>query len=72
MFLYTQVSTVPIEKILIILNQGRKTMFYFCMSLLNQDKSVVTHQTTGGRDRRTPEMPIFADTCNCTVKMMVW
>lgn len=47
-------------------------MFNFFISLFNQDKSVVTHQTTGGRDRRTPEMPIFFDNCNCTVKMMVW
>jgi len=45
-------------------------MFNFFISLFGQDP-VSSHQSTG-RDRRTPELPIFADTCNCTVKMMVW
>lgn len=46
-------------------------MFNFFISLFGQNRPDMTHQSTG-RDRRTPEMPIFADTCNCAVKMMVW
>ena len=46
-------------------------MFNFFISLFGQNRPDIAHQTTG-EDRRMPEMPIFFDNCNCTVKMMEW